>query len=164
MGDNVFAVQQGDAIYGFRCVHQCDPEVPVFDHVAHRAFLDLGVVEMHEKRRGPFAGTPVCYLDLEHRLGIFCHGVPHADTVQQPRRGQRQGIGPPVETGVAAHVAFQPVNDGYPQPDPGQCQTQGGAVQPTADDRDICVKIHMSKYVRASGIVHARNGRYRPFR
>jgi hypothetical protein len=33
--------------------------VPVLKHVAHRAFLDLGGVEMQEEGRGAFARLPV---------------------------------------------------------------------------------------------------------
>ena len=51
----------------------------VLDHEAHRAFLDLGGVELKEKGRGAFAGAPVAGLDLKDRLDAARDPVPDAN-------------------------------------------------------------------------------------
>ena len=65
----------------------------VFDHMAHRAVFDLGMVEMHEHGRGAGSGAPIGDLDLKHRLGVAGDLGPDADAFHQPDRGQRQRIG-----------------------------------------------------------------------
>ena len=52
-------------------VQKSATQIPVFDHVAHRAFFDFGVVEMQNEWRRAFARAPVADLDLEHWLRMI---------------------------------------------------------------------------------------------
>ena len=53
------AGQMGDPVICRHRVQQRAAQVAVLDHVTHRAFLDLGVIEMHEKGCRPLARAPV---------------------------------------------------------------------------------------------------------
>ena len=134
---NGFARQMRDQRLGRHRLKQRPPQIPVFEHVAHRAFLDLGAVEVQAKKHLGIARAPVADLDLGHRLRVRFQPVPQPQRGQHPHRGQRQRIGPPVEI-VAAPRAFGAcVDDGAGQAHLGGGKGQRRAVQPAADDQDI---------------------------
>ena len=157
--DHAGARQLGDPCVFPHRIQERAPQVPVFDHIAHRAFLDLGMVEMHQEGRRPFARAPVGHLDFQHRLGVIRDPVPDADGRQKPLRRQRQRVGPPVEAVVAARVLVQRVDHGHAEPRLRQGQGQGRTVQPAAHDQDIALRCHGPQYGHWSGIVHARSCR-----
>ena len=156
---NAGVVHHRDRRIGGRRLQQRAAQMAVFDHLAHRAFFDLGMIEMHEHGRGAGAGTPIGDLDLKHRLGVIRDVGPDADAFHQPDRGQRQRIGAPIKGGVLKGLCGLGVNHGHAQSCAAEGQGKGGAVQPPADDRDIVVKIHGPRYDLRAGIVHAPNGR-----
>ena len=78
----------------------------VFYHEAHRAFLDLGVIKMHEHRGGAIARAAIGNFDLQHGLGLVSHGFPKAEPRQQTLRGQRQSIRASVKGGVFADLGL----------------------------------------------------------
>ena len=127
--------------------------------MAHRAFFDLGMVEMHEHGRGAGSGAPIGDFDLKHRLGVTGDFRPDAEAFHQSHRGQRQRIGAAIEVGVLKCPRGQGVNHRHAQTRAAEGQGKGRAVQPAADDRDIVVKIHGPRYDLRAGIVHAPNGR-----
>jgi hypothetical protein len=143
----------------FHRVDQGAAEVAILQHVAHRAFLDLGMVEMQEVRRGPFARAPVGGLDLEDRLGVVLEPVPQAERVQHPDGGQRQRVGAPVEVRACPGFLGQGVDDDGGQARLRQRDGEAWAVQPAADDQDIRVARHVRDYGPAPGIVHGPRGR-----
>ena len=61
------------------CRHRVEEgrvEEAVLQHEAHRAFLDLGGVEVQEERRGALARAAVAGLDLQDRLRLVGHARP----------------------------------------------------------------------------------------
>jgi hypothetical protein len=113
------------------------PQVAVLDHEAHRAFLDLGMVEAQRQRRGPLARPSVRYPDAEDRLHLPGKPRPDPRRGEQPLRRNRQCIGAPVETGT--RLTHRRHRVGQDRAQAGLCQRQGQrrAVQPAAGDEDI---------------------------
>ena len=77
------AIQQRHTIRFAHLVQQGTAQVPVLDHVAHRAFFDLAMVEMHEERRRAMPGMTVGHLDVQHRLCVPGKPVPQSYAFQQ---------------------------------------------------------------------------------
>ena len=86
----------------------------VLHHMTHGPFFDLGMIEMHEKGRGPFAGAPVGHFDLKDRLAVIGDLIPDPDTVQKPPRSQCHRIASSVKAYVLADFFVQCVNHGDP--------------------------------------------------
>ena len=127
------------------------PDVPVLYHVAHRAFLNLGMVEMHEEGRWPLARAAIRNLDLKNVLAVVCYGVPNANSIKQSLRGQRHRVAAPVKGRVLADLFRERVDHGDTLS--GLCEGEGenGAGQPAADDQDIAVMRHVAQYGRVLG-------------
>jgi hypothetical protein len=134
-------------------------EETVLEHVAHRAFLDLGMVEVEVERARPFARAAVGGLDLEDGLRVALERVPEAERVEHPDRGQRQRVGAAVEGVVRARLGRERIDDDRGEAALSQRQREAGAVQPAADDQDVRVNHHAPDYGPRRGIVHAVRGR-----
>ena len=134
---------------------QCTAQKPVFDHMPHRAFLDLGMVEFQHHRRWAFTGAPVADLDLQNRLGLCGDQRPDPKRLQQPLRGHRQGITATVEIGGGPGIGRQWIDDGDADADTGQGQSHRRPVQPATGNQNIRIRCHVFQYEPTSGIVHA---------
>lgn len=154
-----FARQMRDSLFFLHRFKEGPPKMPVFDHVAHRSFLDFGVIEVHHPGRRTFARAPVGYLDLKHRLGLVADHRPGADPAQKPHRGKGERVAPPVEIDPLAGVQWQAVDDSDSKPGLCRSQCQCRAIHPAAHDDQIA--IHTVQYGQSNGIVHAPLGRYR---
>jgi hypothetical protein len=71
----------------------------VLDHVAHRAFLDLRMVEFQHEGRRPLSRAPVGDLDLEDRLRMPGDRSPDTKRLQEPLGREGERVAPPVEAG-----------------------------------------------------------------
>jgi hypothetical protein len=149
----------GDQRIGVHRVDQGAAEVAILQHLAHRAFLDLGMVEMEEVRPRPFARAPVGGLDLEDRLGVVGEVFPQAERVQHPHGGQRQRVGAPVEVRACPGFLGERVDHDGGQAGLRQRDGEAWPVQAAADDQDIRVARHVRDYGPAPGIVHGSRGR-----
>ncbi len=110
-------------------------EMPVLDHMAHRAFFDLGGEEIEKQRRRAFARPSVAGPDPQDRLRCGCQRGPDADGLQQPPRRDGQRIGPPVEGGLGPRPRRLRVDQRDAQARLRQRQCQRWPVQPAADDQ-----------------------------
>ena len=74
------------------------PQVAVLEDVAHRALVDLVLVEVQEQPRRPLAGAAVADLDLLDRLRPLGRARAQSPSAaEHPPRAERQRIGAPVE-------------------------------------------------------------------
>ena len=125
----------------------------VLEHVPHRAFLDLGMVELQPEGRGrAFARAPVADPDLVDRLRAVCDAIPHADIAQQPDRRDGERIGTPVEPGVAAHGFAERVHHRHVKARAGERERERRSIEPAADDQDVAVACHGSNMAARAGL------------
>ena len=103
-------------------------EEAILHHVAHRAFLDLGMVEFEHEGRWAFARAPVRHLDLEDRLGVSGDPAPDAQHLEEPLRGEGERIAAAVELPFA-RARRGGVHDGDRQPARGEREGERGAVR-----------------------------------
>ena len=123
-------------------VQQRAVEKAVLDHVADRAFLDLGAVEDHAEPVRAFARQPLGRHDLADRLRVGRKAPPQSQRRQQPARGERQRIGAPVEPVRGAVGRGAGIHDGDREPGPGERQRQRRPVQAAPRDDDVVIVIH----------------------
>ena len=110
--------------------------------MAHGAFLDLRVIEMHEEGRGAFARPAVRHPDFQYRLGVLLDLGPHIQRLQQSRGGERQCIGAPVETGAPGNRLWRRVDQRHVLARLNQRKGKRRPVEPAADDRNIGILGH----------------------
>ena len=130
-------------------VQQRAVQVAILDHVADRAFLDLGAVEDHREPVRAFAGQPLGGHDLADRLRVGRKRPPQPQRRQQPARGERQRIGAAVEPVRGAVRRGAGVHHRDRQPRLRERQRQRRPVQPAARDDDVVIVIHVVS--RAAG-------------
>ncbi len=98
---NGFARYQGQACTVFHAVQKGRVKVPILNHEAHRAFLQLGRVKAQPKGKGALAGAAVAGGDFLDGLEGGDAG-PDAGHRQKAFGGQRKGIGAAVKTAFGA--------------------------------------------------------------
>ena len=132
----------GDPLFRCHRLKESAAQEAVFDHIAHRAFFDFGMVEMHHPGARALAGDPVSHLDLEHRLGLGGNRLPDADRLQKALRGKRQRIGASIKAGVFAGIEWEAVDHADAKARLRQGKGKGRAVEPAADDQDVMFRSH----------------------
>jgi hypothetical protein len=131
-------------------------KMAVFEHEAHRAFFDFGVIEGQEKGRRPCARQAIGCLDLQDRLYLVRHGRPDADHAEQAFGGDGQRIAAAVKATCGPRRGWARVNHGDAEPPLRQRQGKGRAVQAAADDQDFGVMCHGVNMVSNAGLSMAR--------
>ena len=134
----------------------------VLQHMAHRAFAQLGAVEMQEEMARALSGLALGRLDLVDGLGVGGQPVPQAKRPQHADRGDGKRIGPPVETCPRPRARGARIDHGHAQPGLGQRQRQGRAVQPAPGHHDVEILCHGPQLARAVGKGNAARGLTRP--
>ena len=104
------AGQMGDA--AFHGIDKGRVKEAVLQHVADRAFLDLGRIEDQVERPGPLARLALRGLDPQDRLRLVRQPAPQPQRRQQAARSQRQRIGAPVEARLGPGAGGPRVDDG----------------------------------------------------
>jgi hypothetical protein len=134
------------------------PQEPVLDHGAHRAFLDLGGVEMQH----PAAQRPA-NPGARRRPGSSGSAAPRAPsrpTAQAPaarrHRAQRQRIGATVEIRARPASWRARLDQRDVRPGIGERQGQRRAVEPAPDDQNIRVTFHRGVSGAGGAIVHRK--------
>ena len=123
----------------------------VLEDVAHRAFVDLGGVEVQEEPgAAPSPARPsliwIASIGWARRREARARG---RGPPSIRRGGQRQRVGAAVEAGLGAGVARQGVENDAREPALGQRQRQHRTVQPAADDQHVAVVRHAPSIPRA---------------
>ena len=136
-------------------------QMPVFDHVAHWAFFDFRMIEMHPKGGWAFTGPTVRDLDFQHRLRLVHNRAPNANRIKKPLRGQCQRIGASVKRGILAGFFRKCVHNRHAKARTGQRKRHGRTIQPATNNQDVAVCLHSLQYEWRCGIVHVRSCRYR---
>ena len=142
-------------------IQQRAPQVSVFQHMPHGAFLDLGTVKVQTQKHLRVTRTTVTDLDLVHWLRVALQPVPQPQRRQHPHGSQGQGVRTPVEIVATPRACCACIHHSARQTGPRRRQSQHRPVQAAANNQQIRGMCHDREYGSRAGIVHALLCRYR---